>query len=247
MAIIEFKDVSYKIGNFKMSNITFKIEKGEIFAIAGTNGSGKTTLFRLIVNLIKPESGEIYVDNIKVEKSSNWKIRSKIGFLFQNPDEQLFTPSVYEDVAFGPRNMNLPQVEIEERIKWTLESVNLWEYRFQPPSTLSWGQKKRAALAAILAMKPKILLLDEPFANLDINTITELIKIFNSLNKELGITIVFASHNQIIIQNWSDRVLVLDKGNIIYLDSAKEYIKDYKVHNALGTWQDVVSLIKNTK
>jgi len=241
---VEFKNVYYKIGNFELKNISFCVEKGEIFGIAGSNGSGKTTVFRLMVNLIRPYAGDIYIDGIKVEKSTNKKIRSKIGFLFQNPDEQLFTPSVYEDVAFGLRNMNLNINEIEERVNWALKAVNILEYKNDPPNTLSWGLKKRAALASILAMKPEILLLDEPFANLDIKTVIELLKILKELKNTLKITIIFASHDQEIIQNWSNRVIVLNKGSLIYYGSSKNYINNNEVKTALGSIEELLNLIK---
>lgn len=245
--IIEVKDLNYKIKNrsryFELQNISFNVRKGQKFAISGPNGSGKTTIFRLMVNLIKPKSGTIKISEIEVNRKTAWQVRKKIGFLFQNPDDQLFAPTLWEDVAFGPRNMKLSEEEVEERVEWALKSVNMLEFRNASPNNLSWGQKKRAALAGVLAMKPEILFLDEPFANLDIPTIKELILILNRLISENEITILFATHNHFFIENWADYVLILDNGKISFKGNPLDALNDPQVQQIIGTWDEIMKLI----
>ena len=152
----------------------------------GNNGSGKTTLLRLLVGLLKPKSGTIKIFNeiLTRDKKQLWRHRQKIGFLFQNPDDQLFAPTIEEDVGFAARNLKLDEEEVKNRVKWALEAVNLLDFKEKSPFNLSWGQKKRAALAGLLVMKPKLLILDEPFANLDFKSIYNHLKILEELKKD---------------------------------------------------------------
>ncbi len=247
--IIEVKDLNYKIKNksraFEIQDISFNVKKGQKFAISGPNGSGKTTIFRLMVNLIKPKSGSIKISNIEVNRKTAWQVRKKIGFLFQNPDDQLFAPTLWEDVAFGPRNIKLSKEEVEERVEWALNSVNMLEFRDASPNNLSWGQMKRAALAGVLAMKPEILFLDEPFANLDIPTIKELILILNRLISENEITILFTTHNHFFIENWADYVLILDNGKVSFKGDPIDALNDPQVQQIIGTWDEIMKLISH--
>ena len=179
--VISVKDVNFKHEGFEIQDITFKVKSGERFAIVGPNGSGKTTLFRTLVNLNKKNSGSISVLGQELGRKTEMDIRSIIGYLFQNPEDQIFSPTVREEVSFGPRNLGFSEEEINDSIEHSLNHVKMIEYINHSPSNLSWGQKKRVALAAILAMKPKILLLDEPFANLDNNSVINLFKILEEL------------------------------------------------------------------
>ncbi|MHA1380849.1 MAG: energy-coupling factor ABC transporter ATP-binding protein [Candidatus Helarchaeota archaeon] len=242
--IIQVKDLNYKIKKFELQDISFKVLKGQKFAISGSNGSGKTTLFRLMVYLITPISGSINIGEIELSKKNAWQIRKKIGFLFQNPDDQLFAPTIWEDVAFGPRNMKLSDEEVQNRVEWALKSVDLLDYQNMAPNNLSWGQKKRAALAGILAMKPEILFLDEPFANLDLPTIKELILILEDLISKIDITILFTTHNHFFIEFWADAVLVLNDGKIIFNGNPVDALKDSKVQKTIGTWNEIMNLIR---
>ncbi|MFW9824594.1 MAG: energy-coupling factor ABC transporter ATP-binding protein, partial [Candidatus Thorarchaeota archaeon] len=176
--------------------MSFNIEDSAIYALTGNNGSGKTTLLRLLVGLLKPTSGTIKIFNeiLTRKKKKLWEIRQSIGFLFQNPDDQLFAPTIGEDVGFGARNLQLDDKEVEERVNWALKAVDLLEYQNYSPFNLSWGQRKRAALAGVLVMKPKILILDEPFANLDFKSIYNHLRILENLRKEKNITILFTTH-----------------------------------------------------
>ena len=171
---MDVKDLNFSYNsNFNLKDLSLSIEDKSIYALTGNNGSGKTTLLRLIVGLLKPKSGtiKIFGDPLTRKRNQLWRIRQKIGFLFKNPDDQLFAPSIEEDVGFGAKNLKLDQEEVKRRVEWALEAVGLLDYKNHSPFNLSWGQKKRAALAGLLVLKPKLLILDEPFANLDFKSI----------------------------------------------------------------------------
>jgi len=241
--LIELNNVNFEYDNFKISNVSFKLKEGEKLALIGANGSGKTTILKLILNLLKRKSGIIKAFGLEVNKKNEWEIRKKIGFLFQNPDDQLFAPTVWEDVAFGPRNLKMSQKEVEIVVEWALKSVKMLKYKNVSPVNLSWGQKKLVALAGILAMKPKILFLDEPFANLDMLAVKELLEILENLRKNENLTILFTTHNHFIIQYWADRIIVLKNGTIIYEGNPEDGLKLPEIKKAIGTWDDIIKII----
>jgi len=231
--------------NFSINDLSLTIEENSIYALTGNNGSGKTTLLRLLVGLLKPKSGTINVFNeiLTRDKNQLWKLRQRIGFLFQNPDDQLFAPTIEEDVGFGARNLGLEEEEVKKRIKWALEAVNLTEYRKFSPYDLSWGQKKRAALAGLLVMKPKLLILDEPFANLDFRSIYNHLKILETLRKEEKMTILFTTHNLFFIEHWADKVLVLNDGKAVFEGNIEEGLNSPKIKKLLGSYEDILNLL----
>ncbi|MFX1571927.1 MAG: energy-coupling factor ABC transporter ATP-binding protein [Promethearchaeota archaeon] len=233
---------------FKIQDISFKMKENIICALTGNNGSGKTTLLRLLVGLLKPEAGiiKIFNDTLTRDKQKLWKIRQSIGFLFQNPDDQLFAPTIEEDVSFGAKNLKLDDLEVKNRVEWALKAVNLFDYKSFSPFNLSWGQKKRAALAGLLVMKPKLLILDEPFANLDFKSIYNHLKILENLRQENKITILFTTHNLFFVENWAEKMLVLDDGKIIFEGIPQEGLKDSNVNKLLGSYNDVLSLINKS-
>lgn len=234
--IIQFEDVSfiYPSGKFNLKNISFEVQKGEIFTITGTNGAGKTTLLRLIVGLLIPSDGEIHVLNLKVEKKNIPQIRNKVGFVFQNPEDQLFAPTIYEDVAFGPRNLGWPEEQVDKVVKEWLELVGLEKYADYSPYELSFGQKKRAALAGVFAMNPKLLLLDEPFANLDLPSTIALMRLLTQIVMDKNVTLIFTSHDYNLIENWSDNMLVLNGGHNIYFGNARIGLQKETIKRILG-------------
>lgn len=234
---------------FKLQNLSLKIENNSIYGLTGNNGSGKTTLLKLLVGLLKPESGEIKIfgRNLTRKKQELWKIRQSIGFLFQNPDNQLFAPTIEEDVGFGARNLKLEQDEVKNRVKWALEAVNLLEFKNFSPFNLSWGQKKRAALAGLLVLKPKLLILDEPFANLDFKSIYAHLEIFEKLRKEQNMTILFTSHNLFFVENWANKMLVLEDGKVLFEGEPKEGLKHPNVKKIMGSYDLIKELIQNNK
>ncbi|MHA1488084.1 MAG: energy-coupling factor ABC transporter ATP-binding protein [Promethearchaeota archaeon] len=235
--------------NFSIRNLSLKVEKNSIYVLTGNNGSGKTTLLRLLVGLLKPESGTIKIFNevLSRNKKQLWKVRQKIGFLFQNPDDQLFAPTIEEDISFGARNLKLVESEVKKRVKWALESVNLTEYRNFSPFSLSWGQKKRAALAGLLVLKPELLILDEPFANLDFKSVYNHLEIIEKLKKEGKMTILFTTHNLFFVENWADKMFVLNEGNKLFEGTPKEGLTQPKIKKLLGNYKDILNLIQKNR
>lgn len=235
--------------NFQIKNLSLTIEENSVYALTGNNGSGKTTLLRLLVGLLKPKSGEIKIFNelLTRNKKQLWRIRQLIGFLFQNPDDQLFAPTIEEDIAFGARNLKLNENEVKERVKWALNAVNLTEFKNYSPFDLSWGQKKRAALAGLLVMKPKLLILDEPFANLDFKSIYNHLEIFENLRKKDKMTILFTTHNIFFVENWAHKMLFLHDGEKLYEGSPKQGLNNSFIMNLVGSYKDFIDLLNNSK
>ncbi len=235
--------------NFSIRDLSLKIEKNSIYVLTGNNGSGKTTLLRLLVGLLKPESGtiKIFDEVLTRNKKQLWKIRQKIGFLFQNPDDQLFAPTIEEDIGFGARNLKLDESEVKKRVKWALESVNLTEYRNFSPFSLSWGQKKRAALAGLLVLKPELLILDEPFANLDFKSVCNHLEIIEKLKKEEKMTILFTTHNIFFVENWADKMCVLNEGEKFFEGTPREGLIQPKIKKLLGNDKDILNLIQKNR
>lgn len=217
MPIINGKNISFSYADDTeaLKNISFNIMEGEKCAFIGSNGAGKSTLFLNLNGLLRPTSGELTVDGIRVDdnKENLKKIRQKVGMVFQNPDDQLFAPTVFEDVAFGPMNMGLPLEEVKERVKASLKKVGMEGFEKKPPHHLSGGQKKRVAIAGILAMKPKIMALDEPTSGLDPKGAGDILKLLQDLNRE-GITIIITTHDVDLIPLFTDRVYVMHHGAI---------------------------------
>lgn len=234
---------------FSIDNISFKIKENSIYALTGNNGSGKTTLLRLLVGLLKPKSGSIKIFDEILTRNKNqlWKLRQKIGFLFQNPDDQLFAPTIEEDVGFGARNLGLEENEVMKRVNWALKAVELIDYKQYSPFDLSWGQKKRAALAGLLVLKPKLLILDEPFANLDFKSIYNHLKILETLRKEEKMTILYTTHNLFFIENWANRMMVLNNGSLFFEGKPNVGLLDPSVSELLGSYKEILKAIKKEK
>lgn len=205
-----------------LKNITAQIRKGGFTAIIGTNGSGKSTLARHLNALLLPTEGELLVDGMNTsDESAVWKIRQKVGMVFQNPDNQLVAAIVEEDVAFGSENLGVPPEEIRERVEQALEKVGMTAYRGQAPSMLSGGQKQRIAIAGVLAMQPDCIVLDEPTAMLDPKGRAEVMATIHELNEKEGITIVLITHFMEEAVT-ADRVMVIDRGVLQMDGTARE-------------------------
>lgn len=205
-----------------LKNITAQIRKGGFTVIIGTNGSGKSTLARHLNALLLPTEGELLVDGMNTsDESAVWKIRQKVGMVFQNPDNQLVAAIVEEDVAFGPENLGVPPEEIRERVEQALEKVGMTAYRGQAPSMLSGGQKQRIAIAGVLVMQPDCIVLDEPTAMLDPKGRAEVMATIHELNEKEGITIVLITHFMEEAVT-ADRVMVIDRGVLQMDGTARE-------------------------
>lgn len=210
-----------------IENVSIEIPSGKITAIAGHTGSGKSTLIQHLSGLLKPSNGKVLVDDVDINIKNNNEskmARRQVGMVFQYPEQQLFEETVEADIAFGPRNLGLTEEEISVRVKEAMEFVNLDydTYAKRSPFQLSGGQMRRVAIAGIIAMHPKYLVLDEPVAGLDPRSKEELLKRIRKLHEKQGITIVFISHNMEDIANMADKVIIMNQGKILLEGSPKE-------------------------
>lgn len=217
MSIIEAKNIyfTYVDGTCALSGIDFNVEKGEFIGILGANGSGKTTLLRILNGLLKTSSGDVYLDGEDIKSINRDILFRRVCTMFQDPDDQLFSSTVIEDISFGPINMGFTKEEIEKRVKYSLSSVNMLEFADKTISSLSYGQKKRVCLAGVLAMAPEIILLDEPTSSLDPMGVSSIMNLLKKLNVEKKITFVMATHAVDLVPLFIDRVFILSKGRII--------------------------------
>lgn len=201
--------------NRVLNNISLSVQEGEFVALLGHNGCGKSTMAKLFNVLLSPQSGTVTIDGITAETEDDiYEIRSRVGLVLQNPDNQLVATVVEEDVAFGPENLGVPPQEIRRRVDSALKAVDMYEYRSHAPHKLSGGQKQRVAIAGIIAMEPRCIVLDEPTAMLDPKGRQEVMDTIRHLNKSMGITIVLITHymDEAVL---ADRVIVMDKGSIL--------------------------------
>lgn len=206
-----------------LKGIDLDIKKGEFVAVLGHNGSGKSTLAKHLNGILIPKKGKVIVDGIDTsDESKLFELRQRAGMVFQNPDNQIVSSIVEEDVAFALENLGVPYDEMRKRVDDSLKTVNMYEYRLHSPSQLSGGQKQRVAIAGIIAMRPECIILDEPTAMLDPQGRKEVLSAIHRMNREYGITIVLITH-YMEEATQCDRVIVMDKGNII-MDNIPEKV-----------------------
>ena len=228
MSLIEINNLThiYSEGlpfeKMAIDDINLKIEENEFIGLIGHTGSGKSTFIQHLNGLLKPSSGEIILDGMKVDKlSSNLtELRKKIGLVFQYPEYQLFEETIERDIAFGPRNLDLSEEEVLKRVKSSMDSVGLdYEtYKDKSPFELSGGLKRRVAIAGVLAMEPKVLILDEPTAGLDPRGRDEILSEIKSIHEKRKITVILVSHSMEDVAKIAERIIVMDKGKV-FLDS----------------------------
>ncbi|MDF2503272.1 ATP-binding cassette domain-containing protein [Clostridium sp.] len=210
-----------------VSNVTYTytdghINKGDRVAILGPNGAGKSTLFQLFNGLLTPTSGTVNIGGLTTTKKNLPAIRKNVGMVFQDSDDQLFNSTVRQEIAYGLMNMKISGSELEDSINWALKVVGMSDYINKSPHNLSGGQKKRIALASVLAMKPEIMVLDEPTSALDPKGVSDLLNLLNSINKDLGITLIFATHDVDIVPLLANRVYLLNQGEVILSGTTEE-------------------------
>ena len=215
--MIELKNVSFRydktVEEYQIDTVSFHVKQGEWLSIVGHNGSGKSTVVRLIDGLLEAESGEIYVDGKQLTRGTIWEIRSKIGIVFQNPDNQFVGATVEDDVAFGLENQGIPREEMLQRVEKAIEQVGMLEFKDREPSRLSGGQKQRVAIAGIIALRPTIIILDEATSMLDPEGREDLMAVMRELQKKFQLTIISITHDLSEIA-LSDRTLVFQKGKL---------------------------------
>lgn len=213
MPLIQIQDLTYEYDDFKLGPLNLEIEKDQWISVIGRNGSGKSTLARLIDGLIEAQSGTVTVDGLEVNEQNVWQIRSQIGVVFQNPDNQFVGANVEDDVAFGLENRQLSHAEMVKRVSESLEAVGMIEFAKHEPSRLSGGQKQRVAIAGILAIRPQIIILDEATSMLDPEGRRELIQLIRHLKDQYHFTVIAITHD-IDETVFSDQIIVLDQGKI---------------------------------
>jgi len=228
---LEVKDLhfAYPDGHAALNGVTFKLCAGDKVALVGPNGAGKSTLM-LHLNGILMGRGEIRVGGINLTRKNLPQIRALAGLVFQNPDDQLFSPTVFEDVAFGPLHMGLPEADVRARVLSALEAVRMSEYKDRLSHHLSVGEKKRIAIATVLSMNPSILILDEPSAGLDPRARRALI----SLLRELPISMLVSTHDMALVKELFPRSIVMDEGKIVADGLTADILGDEKLLSAHG-------------
>ncbi|HEY9205297.1 MAG TPA: ATP-binding cassette domain-containing protein [Candidatus Methanoperedens sp.] len=218
----------YPDGTHALSGVDFEANAGEKIAVLGPNGSGKTTLFYHFNGLVKPTSGEIRVFGENISGENIDDIRKRVGLVFQESDSQLFAPTVFEDIAFGPKNLGLCSKEIKDRVEGVLHRFDIEFLAQKNPANLSAGQKKRVAIAGVVAMEPEILVLDEPTSGMDSRGVTDTIDILDELNDD-GKTIILSTHDPNLAASWADRVYLLNKGKVFRSGLPKHIFAEEKL------------------
>lgn len=220
-----------------LNDISLTIPEGQFIGLIGHTGSGKSTLVQHLNGLLKPTDGHIYYNGADIHDSDYNKkeLRSKVGLVFQYPEHQLFEIDVFKDVCFGPKNLGLPQKEIELRAYTALKQVGLEDdFFYQSPFDLSGGQKRRVAIAGVLAMRPEVLVLDEPTAGLDPRGRDEILGMISKLQQDTGITVILVSHSMEDVAKYVERLIVMDDGHIMYDDTPLNVFRHYRELEAVG-------------
>lgn len=212
---VDLESYKYPDGTVALADLRLEIRRGEFTGILGSNGSGKTTLLKVMDGLIKGYKGEVLLDGENVLKLHPRDIYRKVGLVFQNPDDQLFATTVFEDAAFGPRNMGCSEAEVKTRVEAALANVDMAEFAGKGIHNLSYGQKKRVCIAGLLAMGHEILLLDEPTAGLDPMGEYRMMELLTRLNRDQGVTIVMATHSVDLVPIFLHQLHILSRGRLI--------------------------------
>lgn len=224
--ILDTRDLNYTYGDgtHALKGLTLGIKRGKTTAVLGGNGAGKSTLFLSFNGIFKPTTGEVLFNGFPIDYSRKGlkDLRKSVGIIFQDPESQLFSASVYQDISFGAVNMKLPEKEVRNRVNNAMERTGITHLKDKPTHCLSFGQKKRVAIAGVLAMEPEVLVLDEPTAGLDPMGVSEIMKLIREVQKELGLSVVISTHDIDIVPLYCDYTYVIDKGKIILEGTPKE-------------------------
>lgn len=218
----------YTDGTLALNGVSLEFDRGERIALLGTNGSGKTTLLNHLNGILKPTSGTVYFEDkpLSYDAKSLLSLRKRVGFVFQDPNDQLFASTVKQDVAFGPLNLGYSPERVKELVNEALATVGMTEFVDKPPHFLSGGQKKRVALAGVLAMQPEVIIMDEPTSSLDPMATSDILHLLLRLNKERGITLLLATHDVDLVPLFAERLYILDKGKVVSEGTPKASFSD---------------------
>lgn len=220
-----------------LNQINLKIEEGVLLGIIGHTGSGKSTMVQLMNALLLPTSGTVSIEGkVTTDKATNLRqLRSTVGMVFQYPEHQLFEETINQEIAFGPKNLNLSQQQVDERVKWAMQTVGIpIQWREKSPFDLSGGQKRRVAIAGVLAMRPKVLILDEPTAGLDPKARRDLLREIVKMHRQMGITVILVSHSMEDIASIAGRIIVLLHGTIKYDGTPKQVFSNINELEKIG-------------
>lgn len=230
MNIVEIKNLyfGYEATKPILKNVNMTIQKGSLTTILGCNGAGKSTLFLNLNGVLKKDSGEIIINNQTLEYSKNslLNMRKNVGIVFQDPDDQLFSADVYRDISFGPLNLGFSQEETKERVESAMKRTGVAHLRERRTHALSYGQKKRVAIAGVLAMEPQVIILDEPTAGLDPQGVEEIMTLLSDLKSDKGITILLATHDIDLVPVYSDYVYIMKDGEVTAEGSPREIFQN---------------------
>jgi cobalt/nickel transport system ATP-binding protein len=224
MHLIETRDLCYVYpGNVTaLHSLNFVAPRNSRIAVIGANGAGKSTLFKCFNGIFTPTSGQVLIRGEPITKQNLREVRKFVGLVFQNPDDQIFSPTVEQDVAFGPMNLGLDPETVHHRVHEALQLVGIEDLAHRVPHHLSGGEKKRVAIAGIIAMEPEVLVLDEPTAGLDPRGIRELIDVVNNLSRKFGMTVIFSTHDVSVIPEVADYLYVMSKGRFVAQGTVEE-------------------------
>jgi cobalt/nickel transport system ATP-binding protein len=224
MHLIETRDLTYTYpGNVTaLHSLNFVAPRNARIAVIGSNGAGKSTLFKCFNGIFKPSSGSVLIRGEPITKENIREVRKFVGIVFQNADDQIFSPTVEQDVAFGPTNLGLDEETIHHRVEEALKLVGIEDLATRVPHHLSGGEKKRVAIAGIIAMEPEVLVLDEPTAGLDPQGVHDLIGFINSLSRQYGMTVIFSTHDVSLVCEVADYIYVMNKGSFVAQGNVEE-------------------------
>jgi cobalt/nickel transport system ATP-binding protein len=223
-------DYSYGDGTEALKGVSMTLEEGKKIALVGPNGAGKSTLMLMFNGILRPSTGEVLFrgQTLQYDSASLREIRRKVGMVFQNSDDQLFAPTVYQDVAFGPVNLSFPREKVKKYVGYALQYVGLSGYDRRPPHHLSGGEKKRVAIAGILAMEPEVIILDEPTSNLDPASSEEIMEMLDELNCG-GKTVIISTHDVELAYRWADEVILMENGGVLRRGTGQDVFGDIEL------------------
>lgn len=232
MNIIETKNLSYSYNGEKLAleNVDIVVPRGKTTAVLGGNGAGKSTLFLNLNGVLKPDKGKIFFDGreVRYDKKGIMEMRKRVGIVFQDPNDQLFSSSVKKDISFGAMNLGLPADEVRERVDKAIVQTGIGEYADSPTHALSFGQKKRVAIAGVLVMRPEVIILDEPTAGLDSKGASEILQLLTEIKEGTGVTVILATHEIDLIPLYCDYAYVLDHGKVAMAGSVEEVFSNHE-------------------
>ena len=230
MKAIQAEDLcyTYEDGTVALDHITFAAEQGKVTGILGANGAGKSTLFLSLNGVLTPKSGKVLLGGqpVRYDKKGLLELRRRVGIVFQDPDDQLFSADVYRDVSFGGVNLGLPAEEVRRRVEGALDRTGVSHLRDKPTHALSYGQKKRVAIAGVLVMEPEVLILDEPTAGLDPQGVSDIMRLLTRLRDELGMTVLIATHDMDIVPLYCDYAYLLGGGKVLLEGTPEQLFAD---------------------